>query len=93
MRCQNFSNQRNVLFNEHNAFNSEILKMNENAIARVLLLDNTGFTIDMNLRIIIPSTHFINPFKSNVTFLYPLETSENLWFSDVFRGYRNVTLE
>ena len=25
----------------------------------------------------------------NVSFLYSLEMSENLWFSDVFRGYRN----
>ena len=35
----------------------------------------------------------LNPFQSSVTFLYPLKTSENLWFSDVFRGYRNVTLD
>ena len=28
----------------------------------------------------------------NVPFLYPLETSENLGFSDVFSGYRKVTL-
>ena len=38
-------------------------------------------------------TETINPFYSNVTFLYPQKTSENLWFSDVFRGYRNVTLD
>ena len=25
-------------------------------------------------------------------FLYPLKTSENLWFSDLFRGYRNEEL-
>ena len=31
----------------------------------------------------------INPFHANGLFLYPLETLENLWFSDVFRGYRN----
>ena len=35
----------------------------------------------------------INPFESSVTFLYPLKTSENLWFSDVFRGYRNMSLD
>ena len=29
---------------------------------------------------------FINPFQANVLFLYPLKTSENLRFSDVFRG-------
>ena len=34
----------------------------------------------------------LNPYPPNVTFLYPLKTSENLRFSDVFRGYRNVTL-
>ena len=38
--------------------------------------------------------HFnsFNPYSSNVTFLCPLKTSENLRFCDVFRGYRNVTL-
>ena len=34
-----------------------------------------------------------NPFESSVTFLYPLKTSESLWFSDFFRRYRNVTLD
>ena len=28
----------------------------------------------------------VDPFHFNVLFLYPLKTSENLWFSDVFRG-------
>ena len=30
---------------------------------------------------------------SNVKFLYPLKTSEKRRFSDVFRGYKNVTLD
>ena len=30
----------------------------------------------------------MDPFHANDLFLYPLKTSENLWFSDVFRGYR-----
>ena len=34
----------------------------------------------------------VNPFSTNVPFLYPLKISENLRFSDVFRGYRSVTL-
>ena len=34
----------------------------------------------------------INPYSPNVTFLYPLKTSENRRLSDVFTGYRNVTL-
>ena len=29
-----------------------------------------------------------NPFHATDIFLYPLKTSENLWFSDVFRGVR-----
>ena len=29
-----------------------------------------------------------NPFHATDFFLYPLKTSENLWFSNVFRGYR-----
>ena len=35
----------------------------------------------------------ISPFQPNVQFLYPLKTSENLWFSDVLRGYRNGALD
>ena len=34
---------------------------------------------------------FINPYSPNATFPYSLKTSENLGFSDVFRGYRNKT--
>ena len=31
-------------------------------------------------------------FSSNILFLFPLKPSENVWFSDVFRGYRDETL-
>ena len=34
----------------------------------------------------------IKPYSPSVTFRYPQKTSENRRFSDVFRGYRNVTL-
>ena len=33
-----------------------------------------------------------NPFQANVLFVYPLKTSENLWFSDALRGYIKGTL-
>ena len=33
-----------------------------------------------------------NPFSTNVPLLYPLKTSENLWFFRVFRGCRSGTL-
>ena len=36
---------------------------------------------------------YVHPFYSNGLFLYLLKTPESLWFSDVFRGYRNVTLD
>ena len=39
-----------------------------------------------------PHVQLLNPYSPNATFLYPLKTSENLRFSEVFRGYRNVTL-
>ena len=32
------------------------------------------------------------PFSTNVSLLYPLETSENFRFSDVLRRYRSGTL-
>ena len=31
-------------------------------------------------------------FQASVFFLYPLKTSDNLWFSDVFKVYRKETL-
>ena len=31
-------------------------------------------------------------FQTNVPFIYPLKTSESLWFSDIFWGYRKGTL-
>ena len=39
-----------------------------------------------------PTEIHFNPFSTNVPLLYPLKTSENLWFSDVFKGYRSGTL-
>ena len=35
----------------------------------------------------------IMPFHAIGFFLYPLKTSENLWFSNVFKGYRNKPIE
>ena len=29
-----------------------------------------------------------NTFRATILFLYPMKTSENRWFCDVFRGYR-----
>ena len=36
--------------------------------------------------------NFLNSFSTNVPLLYPLKTSENWRFFDVFRGYRSGTL-
>ena len=33
-------------------------------------------------------TPIIKPFHATDLFLYPLKISKNLWFSDVFKGYR-----
>ena len=33
----------------------------------------------------------INPFPTNVPLVYPVKTSENLRFSDFFKGYTNET--
>ena len=65
MRCQSFSNQRNVLFDDLNSINSEILKMSENEIVQVLLFGNKSFSKDMNFRIIISpidQRHLMNHF-------------------------------
>ena len=33
--------------------------------------------------------NWLNIFHATGLFRYPMKTSENFWFSDVFRGYRN----
>ena len=62
-RCQNFSNQQRVLFNDLNSINSKILKMSENEIAQLLLVGNKTFSKNMNLRIITSSIRFIKDSK------------------------------
>ena len=57
IHSQSFSDQQNVIFNNLNAINLEILKMNENEIVPVF--DNKGFTKDMNRKIIASSIRFI----------------------------------
>ena len=42
-------------------------------------------------RILLKNQLYFNPFSANVPLLHPLKTSENLWFSDVFRGCRSRT--
>ena len=57
---------------------------------------NTPVMLDrfyMLLASFVLISSMLNPFQSNVTFLYPLKTTENRRFSKVFRGYRNVTLD
>ena len=63
MHCQNISNQRNVLFDDLNAINSDILKMSENEIVQVLLSGNKSFTKDLNSGIIASSIRFIEDKK------------------------------
>ena len=63
MRCQSFSNQQNVLFDDLNSVNSEILKMSENEIVQVLLFSNKRFSKDMNFRILTSSIRFVKDNK------------------------------
>ena len=63
MRCQNFSNQQNVLFDDLNSINSKILKMSENEIVQVSLFGNKSFSKDLNFRIITSSILFIKDSK------------------------------
>ena len=63
MRCQSFSNQRNVLFDDLNSINSEILKISENEIVQILLFGKKSFSKDMNSRIITSSIRFIKDSK------------------------------
>ena len=65
----------------------------ESAVRKCSLEGYFEIVVNLRKKVLSQSSfHLINPFYANVPFLYPLKTSENLWFSDVFRGYRNGTL-
>ena len=55
-------------------------------------LFQNGYSMDISSFYHITDVKLIKPYSPYVTFLHPLKTSENRRFSDVFRGYRNVTL-
>ena len=38
----------------------------------------------------VHSFFYFNPFNTNIPFLYPLKSSENVILSDIFRGYSSV---
>ena len=61
----------------------------------LLVLRHLSSFDDVALHRMVPRFHLsyeVNPFQANVLLLYPLKTSENLWFSDDFRGYRKGIL-
>ena len=78
MRCQNFSNQRDVLFDDINSVNSDILKMIENVVVQILLSGNKSFSKDMNYRIITSSIRFIRDRKKFDESLFSWEKS--FWY-------------
>ena len=41
---------------------------------------------DIALHILKLASNVLNAFHATGLFRYPLKTSENLWFSDIFRG-------
>ena len=58
-----------------------------------LYTDNLVNVIVLNYLINIRKKLYpFNPFSTNAPLLYPLKTSENRRFSDVFGGYRKETL-
>ena len=82
-RCKNDDDRLGRLqadFDEYTDKNCE-LEEKYNSVSELLLL----FLLDLFYLFVI----VINRFSTNLTFLYPLKTSESRRFSDVFRGYRS----
>ena len=79
-----FLHKWNIKLREKEYERKQILSIISNS-----LISTSLFWIEKNSLAIITD---INPFHVNVLFLYLMKTSENLSFSDFFRGYRNRTL-
>ena len=73
------------LFDDHpHRFLFDPRKLKESVSNRVFI----GYNQIMSFR----GGYFFWTIQVNVAFLYPLKTLENLWFSDVFWGYRKRIL-
>ena len=59
-------------------------------VRNVIFSKNFAYLLNEYLKV---SYNYFNPFHTNSPFLYPVKTSESLWISDIFRGYKNGTLE
>ena len=59
-----------------------------NAVLNMVEVNNKETTPEQRQRHLTWFLCFVNPFHAIDFFLYLLKTSENLWISDVFRGYR-----
>ena len=57
----------------------------------VFYYENTLFYYIKKQGAWITETNLVNRFSSSVSLIYLMNTSENFWFSDVFRGYRSET--
>ena len=69
------------------------MSQNFNNFEDFLKSDNQITVNQRNLQVLrIEVFNKINSFSTNVPLQYPLKTLENLWFSNVFRGYRSGTL-
>ena len=69
----------NFLYRQHNCGNFSFVKL--------LCISRTK-KAESNLCLNSKKKNQINPFHATDLFWYPLETSENLWFSNAFRGYQ-----
>ena len=56
------------------------------------ILENTEVESISSRAVGLGRATLLNQFHATGLFLYPLKTSENLWFSDVFGGYRKRTV-
>ena len=55
-------------------------------IPKKLKQKNATFVVNLSRKFLFHLR--FNSFRAIGLFLYPLKTSQTLWFSDVFRGYR-----
>ena len=71
--------------NELSSIICGIVSLRPSAILEVILYGDKMLNDKSNQPI-------LNPFHATDLFWYPLKTSENLWFSDVFRGYQKKSV-
>ena len=81
-----FPMHRPQYFDDNLPFLSSFMVLYRNVLAKIFQSWRI-FQYDTNSKSTMKIKYIFNQFLANILILYPIKTPENIWFSDIFKGY------